>query len=200
MGFTKAQAKKVEQIKEIAKLGRVDFWNVENEPDNKVRNVLLEICNDRLVRACIVAHYVLVDELLSYPICQHFFGRKKTSIELWRTKRVQNFNYYVIEELSLFKKLALVKAFMHVPKPVAETIRSLNNLRNAVAHSFFPTTKRDFRRAKKVTHKGKDVFTVEGMTVLNADHHKAVGYLWPLVFGKRRSYRHKAGANGDRKR
>jgi hypothetical protein len=75
MGFTKAQAKKVEQIREIARLSGVDFWNMENEPDHDVRNVLLDICKDQLVRTAILSNYLLIDEILSQLICQHFFGR-----------------------------------------------------------------------------------------------------------------------------
>ena len=41
MGMTKAQAKKFEQIKQIAELSGVDFRNLENEPGNDVRNVLI---------------------------------------------------------------------------------------------------------------------------------------------------------------
>src|SRR6266508_6238473 len=168
MGLTKTQAKKIEQIKEFAKLGGVDFWNVEHEPNNDVRNVLLDLCKDRLVRSGVISHYVLIDELLSDVICQHFFDPSRTSIELWKYKRFRNFNYYVLEELSLLKKLALVKAIRKIPKPVEVTIRLTNTVRNAVAHSFFPMNKRDFKRTKKVTYKGKDVFAVEGMTLLDA--------------------------------
>jgi hypothetical protein len=186
MGFTKAQAKKVDQIREIASLGGVDFWNLENQPDHDVRNVLLDICKDRLVRTTVLSNYLIIDEVLSELICQHFFGRKKTSIELWRTKRFQNFNYYVLEELSLLKKLALVKALERIPKPIEETIRHLNVLRNAVAHAFFPTNKREFRHRGMVTYKGKDVFTFEGLALLDADKDDVLAHLMPLAYGKRR--------------
>jgi len=186
MPLTKAQKKKVEAIKQITKLGGVDFWNIENEPDNDVRNVLLDICKDRLVRVAIVSHYVLFDELLSDIICQHFFDPSKSSFELWKTKRFRNFNYYVLEELSLLRKLSLVKEIRTIPKSIEETLRLTNLLRNAVAHSFFPMNKRDFKRTKKVSYKGKDVFTVEGMTILDTDTDKAVAHLADLAFGKRR--------------
>ena len=48
---------------------------------------------------------VLIDELLTELMCQHFFGKKKSSIELWRTARYGTFDHYVVEELSLLKKL-----------------------------------------------------------------------------------------------
>jgi hypothetical protein len=184
MAFTPSQKKKVEEIKAIATLVGVDFWNMENERDNDVRRSLLELCQDRLVRTGIVSAYVLIDELLSDIMCQRFFDPKKSSIELWKTTKFRDFNYYVLEELSLLKKLALVKSFKNVPKSVAETIRQTNVVRNAVAHSFFPMNKRDFKKTKRVTYKGKNVFTVEGLSVFDEDTNKAVGFLSEIAFGK----------------
>ena len=73
-----------------------------------------------------------------------------------------------------------------MPKSVAETIRQTNVVRNAVAHSFFPMNKRDFKKTTRVTYKGKDVFTVEGLTVFDEDTNKAVGFLSEIAFGKSR--------------
>src|ERR1700730_13533510 len=41
MAFTPSQKKKVEEIKAIATLVGVDFWNMENERDNDVRRAML---------------------------------------------------------------------------------------------------------------------------------------------------------------
>jgi hypothetical protein len=54
-------------------------------------------------------------------------------------------------------------------------------LRNAVAHSFFPMNKRDFKRTKKVTYKGKDVFTIEGLKTFDNDTREAIVYLSRLA-------------------
>src|ERR1700730_8465768 len=121
MPLTKAQKKKDEAIKKNHKLGGVDFWNVENEPDNHIRNILLDFCNDRLVRVAIVSYYVLFDELLSDIICQHFFDPSKSSFELWKTKKFRNFNYYVLEELSLLRKLSLAKEIRTIPRAIEGT-------------------------------------------------------------------------------
>jgi len=46
--------------------------------------------------------------------------------------------------------------------------------------------KRDFKKTTRVTYKGKDVFTVEGLTVFDEDTNKAVGFLSEIAFGKSR--------------
>lgn len=183
MSLTRVQKRKVDQIKEIAELIGVDFWNVEKEPDNDVRNALLGICSDLLVRAGVVSEYVLIDELLSNLICNHFFDRKKTNVQLWRRKSFQNFNYYILEEMPLLRKLALASAIRTIPKPIRGKIKEINTVRNAIAHSFFPSNKREYKSSKKVLYKGQDVFTVEGMKRLSEDAGDVISYLCRLVYG-----------------
>jgi hypothetical protein len=83
-------------------------------------------------------------------MCQRFFDPKKSSIELWKTTKFRDFNYYVLEELSLLKKLALVKSFKNVPKSVAETIRQTNVVRKRGSTFIFPDEE-DFKKTKRVT-------------------------------------------------
>ena len=187
MSLTRRQRAKIRDLEEIAEIVGVDFWNAHEEPDSDRRNIVLDLAKNRLVRTDIVFTYVLMDELLTDVMCQQLFDPKKTSMELWRTKRFRNFNYYVVEELSLLRKLAFVKASKAIPKAVEETIRLTNVLRNAVAHSFFPMNKRDFKRTRKVTYKGKDVFTLEGLKLFSAEADEAIDSLSILAFGKRQT-------------
>lgn len=180
--MTKRQKHKIDDIKGIARLGMVAFWDFENIPDHKSRNTAIEICRDRLVRMMIVSDYVMIDELLSEIMCRHFFDSDKSSIELWKTRRFKTFNYYVLEEMPLMRKLALAKFIRRIPPKIEETIRLTNQLRNAVAHSFFPMNKRDFKRTKRVTYKGRDVFTLAGATELHRDVTRATAFLWPLAY------------------
>jgi hypothetical protein len=184
MALTRAQKAKVRELEEISRLAGVDFWNVEHSTDdNDVKNIVLELAKDRLVRCDVVHSYVLVDELLCELMARYFFDPTKTSIQLWKTERFKMFNYHILEGMSLLRKLALVKECNHIPKPVEEIITLTNVIRNAVAHSFFPMNKREFKRTKKVTYKGKDIFTLEGLKVFNDDIDKAVGCLSNLAFG-----------------
>jgi hypothetical protein len=93
------------------------------------------------------------------------------------------FNYHVLEGMPLLRKLALVKEYHDIPKPIEEIIVLTNTIRNAVAHSFFPMNKRDFKKTGKVTYKGKDIFTLDGLKRFDDDINKAVGCLSNLAFG-----------------
>ena len=44
--------------------------------------------------------------------------------------------------------------------------------------------KREFKRTGKVTYKGKDIFTLEGLKLFDSDTDEVVGYLAELAFGK----------------
>ena len=93
MAFTPSQKKKVEEIKAIATLVGVDFWNMENERDNDVRRALLELCQDRLVRTGIVLAYVFIDELLSDIMCQRFFDPKRQNFVILITTSLKSFRF-----------------------------------------------------------------------------------------------------------
>jgi hypothetical protein len=185
MPLTTRQKTKVKELHEIAELIAVDFWNVENvRDDNSKKNLLLHLTKDKLIRSDIVYSYVLLDELLCELIARYFFDPRKTSFQLWKTdERFKMFNYHVLEGMSLLRKLALVKEYHDIPKPIEEIIVLTNMVRNAVAHSLFPMNKRDFKKTRKVTYKGKDIFTLEGLRRFNEDINKAVGCLSNLAYG-----------------
>jgi hypothetical protein len=185
MALTPTDRRKVKELEEIAGIARVDFWNFADYEDRDQRKACYDLARDRMVRVVIVSHYVFFDELLTNLIGRHYFGAKRSEMKLWKTKRFRNFQYYIMEELSLMKKVALVKAFKPIPSRIAETVRLTNVLRNAVAHSFFPANKRDFRRTKKVTYKGQDVYTVEGLRLFNDEAYEAIDYLFACVYGSK---------------
>jgi hypothetical protein len=92
----------------------------------------------KLTIAEVITCYTLTDEHLNMRLCNYFFGRKRSFIKLWKTKRFRLFNHHVLEELSLMAKLRFVKSVSKLPKAVAADIERLNTLRNGLAHSFFP--------------------------------------------------------------
>ncbi len=115
---------------------------------------------NQLIRSQIIIDYTFVDEMLGSAICRYFFGRKKGFIRLWKTKKFRVFNHYVVEVLSLSEKLRLVKAIQKVPRGIAANVDALNALRNGLAHAFFPEN----LRASKPVYKGKNIFTIDGLT------------------------------------
>jgi hypothetical protein len=191
--LTATQKAKVRELEEISKLTHVDFWNVEkSDDDNDVRNVVLDIARDRIIRSDVVFAYVLIDELLAELMARYFFNPRKTSMQLWKDEKFANFSYHILEGMPLMRKLSLVKEFCDIPKPIEQIITLTNVIRNAVAHSFFPMNKRDFKRTRKVTYKGKDVFTLDGLRLFSADTDKAVGCLSDLAFGAQQRLRRDA--------
>jgi len=196
MSLTATQKAKVKELEAISELARVDFWNVEKSTStNEAKNSNLYLAKDRLVRCYVVSAYVYIDELLCELIVQNFFDPNKTSIELWKTKPFKPFNYHVIESLALMRKLALVKEFKPIPKRIGRTVDLLNMIRNAVTHSFFPMNNRDIKNAMRVTYKGKDIYTVEGLRVLQEDVNEAAACLRGLA---KRNPRRRLASRGQR--
>ena len=126
------------------------------EPD--ARTTYLELAKDQLIRSAVVLKYVVMDEFLSAIMCWHYFGKKQSFPQLWKTKRFRTFNHFILERLYLLQKLDLVKSIHDIPKWVLSDLAALNDLRNGVAHSFFPQNRR-----RKPDWKGKSVFTRVGL-------------------------------------
>ncbi len=63
----------------------------------------------------------------------------------------------MLERLYLLQKLDLVKSIHSIPKWVAADLATLNDLRNGIAHSFFPQNRR-----RKPDWKGLGIFTDAG--------------------------------------
>jgi hypothetical protein len=143
------------------------------EPEARLPH--LQRIRNHVIRGEVILHYTLVDENLNNRLCRYFFG-KRSFIKLWRTKRFRNFNYYILERLSLLEKLTFVRAIRVIPKPVLGNIERLNALRNGIAHAFFPE---NLRSAKPV-YKGKSIFTVEGLEVFVDDMREIHNTLWQV--------------------
>lgn len=178
--LTSHQKRLLRDLEEVAALTRLDYTDIQ-EYDLEERTVRLKFMKNQLVRSQVVMDYTFVDEMLGSAICQYFFGKKKSFIRLWKTKKFRNFNYYVVEVLSLTEKLRLVKAISKVPKNVSGNIEALNALRNGLAHAFFPE---NLRSAKPI-YKGKDIFTVDGLRTFIADMGKVSDFFMHHNFGVR---------------
>ena len=121
---------------------------------------------------------------------------------LWKTKKFERFNYFVLEKMSLMEKLAFVKDVYVVPKGIAADIESINAIRNAVAHAFFPENLRAYRSKPGGTarqfagppYKGVDVFTFDGFGRFVADARRVVEF---MVMDTRRKRAKKASTTID---
>jgi hypothetical protein len=161
---TRKQQDLVAQIRGLVTLFGLDVQDL-TQADPKWRTTFLEIARDKLIRGQVVVWYTWVDECLNVELCHYFFGRRRDFIQLWKTRRFQNFNYLILEALSLLEKLAFVRAIRKIPKRIVGDIERLNAVRNGLAHALFP---QNLRRNRPV-YKGKDVFSLEGALQLHAD-------------------------------
>jgi len=167
--LTSKQKKIIKELDEIYAAIGLDYWNIEYY-DRESRTAVLELQMRKAIVGEIIVQYTLIDEMMNWAICRHFFGTSKSSIKLWGTKKFQNFNYYILESLYLLQKLKLIQTFRRrIPKNIVEDICLLNDLRNAVAHAFFPENLRRYKKWGKAVYKGKDIFTVEGISLFMGD-------------------------------
>jgi hypothetical protein len=173
--LTKKQRELREDLDNIARTIGVDYWNIlDREPE--ARTPVLEVTKREMIRGEIVSQYTLIDDLLASKLCEYFFPGQKL-IQLWKTKRFQRFNYYILERLYLVQKLVFVKDVYRVPKNIVSTIEEINALRNAMAHTFLPENLRVYqmkgrpapRKPITVWYKGQDVFTASGMQKFKDD-------------------------------
>jgi hypothetical protein len=169
--LTKAQTTLVGELDELCSLFSLDYWNI-GDYERDSRTPYLRVAKDKVIRGQIVIWYTLIDEFLNLELVRYFFGRKRNTISLWRTKKFKNFNYYFLEPLSLLEKLRFVRAIKAIPKKVSKDIEALNFLRNGLAHAFFPE---NLRQSKPVW-KGKSVFTLEGARQLSSDIYEMVDF------------------------
>ena len=147
------------------------------------RTIVLQSIMREIVRGEVVSQYTLIDEELGSKICRYMFDNKKF-MKLWKTRKFERFNYFILEKMSLMEKLAFVKDLYTVPRAIAADIESINALRNAVAHAFFPENLRVYRTkhsaSRKLSgprYKGIDVFTFDGFDRFIHDSRRVVEFL-----------------------
>jgi len=156
--LTKKQKSLLAEVEKISDLLGLDWSNIKDyERDSRTPH--LERMKRHLIIGEVVMQYTLIDEHLNVQLCHHFFGRKKSFVKLWKTKKFQGFNYNILEGLFLLEKLRYVKSFRKIPKKIAKDIDKINTLRNGLAHAFFPE---NLKRSKPI-YKGKSIFTLKGI-------------------------------------
>lgn len=130
----------------------------------------------------VLGRYLLMDELLNDVICREFFPRERPYPELWRTKKFKAFNYYVLERIYLVQKAEFVRNRIRMPKKVYKDLMALNDLRNAIAHSFFPENRR-----VKPGWKGSDIFSRSGFEQFWDDMSEISNFFFNRIYRASRS-------------
>jgi hypothetical protein len=75
----------------------------------------------------------------------------------------------MLNEMYLLAKVRLVHAIKELPPDVQKAIDRINSLRNAIAHSFFPENRRQYRKYKKVVYRDVDIYTKDGIVKFTED-------------------------------
>lgn len=166
--LTPKQKRLLIELDEIAKIVRVDYWNIL-ERERRARTQVLEVMKRELKRGEIIGQYTLIDDILATELCRYFLPGKN-QIAQWKTKRYRRFNYFVIERLYLTQKLAFLKDVYIIPKRIASTIEQVNSLRNSMAHAFFPENLRAYNmkgpsasgKSVVVGYRGENIFSAAG--------------------------------------
>jgi hypothetical protein len=183
--LTKRQRQLRAEIEEIAALACMDHWNIL-EYEEERRTTQLQMMKDQLVRSVVIMKYTFIDELMSNIICHKYFERPPIAFSyrgLWRTKGFKAFAHHMLDGLYLLQKTRLVHDLRAIPSEYRQTIERLNALRNAIAHSFFPENRYQYRLQKKVTYRDLDILTVQGFTQFQNDCQSVIDYLVKRAFG-----------------
>jgi hypothetical protein len=177
MKLTSAQRRLIKELDEIVELFGLDYRKID-EAKNEARIPYLRLAKDQYIRSQVIMAYVLIDEFLGSAICRYFFGREKGFIELWKRKKFQNFNFYILEKLYVLQKLELVEKILKIPTEVDKAIRRINDLRNGLAHSFFPEN----LRRNKPMYKGKSIYNMDGLKLFEEDREKINDFFLKKLF------------------
>jgi hypothetical protein len=183
--LTRAERRLRSEVEAIASAITMDVWNVEHYKPGPLRAHALQEMRDKLVRAEVIFKYTIVDEFLTDVICDRYFHRDKTETyrKLWRTKRFRLFVHYLMDEVFVLKKLAMVEEMITVPRQVSSAVKNINDVRNALAHSLFPENRRRYMVHKKVMYRGANLFSVEGIKTFQNDYEIVREFFAKRVFG-----------------
>jgi hypothetical protein len=177
MPITRSESRLRKTAKEMGELAGIDFWNAENW-ENESRLPRLRLAIRYIVVAAVITEYTLIDDTLATILCKYYLrkpGEKKYI--RWRTKKFRTFVHYILDEMYFLKKMEAIHAYEPLPKELREILRKLNAIRNALAHSFFPENRKEYRIERKILWAGKRIETAEGLQLFRNDCHRAFVYL-----------------------
>ena len=111
---------------------------------------------------------------------QPLFQKRKNEVtygRLWKDKKFNIFNHYIIQEMSFLQKLRIVHAIDEVPSKHRSSMEGINALRNPIDYSFFPESRRQYLKYRRVQYDGEDIYTKSGIEKLLNNATKIVDYL-----------------------
>jgi hypothetical protein len=165
---------------EIAAMTGVDRLSITLSP------IQAEVAISKMVTAHVVTRYTLTDQVLADTIFIYFFRIEPPSQRFeseWSTEAHRIFFHHILDETFLLKKLAIVHAIRPVPSDTTATIQKMNALRNAIAHSFIPESRKEYRASGKLLYANLDIRTPVGLKKFDSDMDNALDYLYARAYG-----------------
>ena len=174
MKLTKRQSQLIEDLERIAAPFRIDTAQLPSETRSRTDQLLVVF--HQWARGQVILRYTLIDEYLGAIIANYYFGKPKVGHygQLWRKKKFRLFSHYVLDELYLPKKVELVSAIKPLPSGIRGKIMGINDLRNALAHSFFPQNRRRYYKRGGLLYEGTDFFSRLGVEKFWTDADEAI--------------------------
>ena len=104
--LTRVQKLLLKELDEITSAAGIDYWNIlDRDPEyDSIRTIVLQAMRRDIVRGIVISQYTLLDEQLGSKVSLYMFDNGKF-MKLWRTKKFERFNYFVLEKMSLMEKL-----------------------------------------------------------------------------------------------
>ena len=137
---------------------------IKDSEDQEEINIRLDIAKDRLIRLLIISDYVMINFLLDKIISNYFFKKSKHE----QIKRPKIFQQHFLDRLTIPNKIDLLDEFFKLNNIDKGFILTLNGLRNAFAHSFFPQD----RKREKAEYKKKSIYKKEVLRQYKEDYDK----------------------------
>ena len=169
---------------EATAMARLVGANVDEIKDKSDVRLMLAI--NKLVIAEVVTQYTLIDEMLAEIIVRHFFDIEPDVLHFekaWKREKFKIFVHHILDEMFLLKKLSLVQAIRPVPSGVSRIINRIDAVRNGLAHSFFPESRKENRATGKVLYESADIRSLDGLRQFKDDAATAYRYLYDRVYG-----------------
>jgi hypothetical protein len=164
------------EAQEIASLVGVDLETIKGSS-----SIHLEMAIHKMVIAEVVVRYTLLDEILGELIVRYFFKVEPETLHFedqWKTPEFKIFVHHILDEMFLLKKASVVHAIEELPSDVNKVLPKVNAVRNALAHSFFPENRKEFKSTGKVLYNDVDIRTAPGLRLFLEDVHRAYDYLY----------------------
>ena len=156
----------------------------------------------KIITGYVLETYTFIDEQISDAICRIYFKKPLKRIHfarLWKTKKFRSFVHNGLDNLYPLHKMRLLHDIKPIPNEFRDTIQRINDVRNALAHSFFPENRRSYREDKKVVYRGIDLFTLAGLERFEEDRQALTDYLWFRANGRYPAHKAQSRGRMDRR-